>query len=265
MVQVQLKRRHLSLAHYGMQASHNTPGRGHENGDIEQGHHRFKRGVGQELILRGSRDFAHREEYDAFLRRLLLRRNAARRTRFAEEVAVMHALPTRRLEDQTRQSVRVSRNSTVLVRGNFYSVPSQLIGERVEVRIHVEHLEVWYGGREVQQMPRLRGMGKHRINYRHIIETLVRKPGAFAQYRYREDLFPRVVRTRGLLFSPAMLLPQYQTMPAENLYSLSLSSSAGEVFDASKAGKLATVTIHAKQMSTAPNIRFQEKSLSSTH
>ncbi len=181
------------LAHYRMTASHNTPGRGHENGSIEQAHHRFKRAVAQELILRGSRDFASRDEYDGFLRRLLKRRNAARRTRLAEELAVMHALPARRLEDHTRQSVKVSCNSTVLVRGNFYSVPSQLIGERVEVRLHAEHLEVRYGGREVQQMPRLRGSGKHRINYRHVIESLVRKPGAFAQYRYREDLFPRLI------------------------------------------------------------------------
>jgi len=181
------------LAHYSLQASHNTPGRGHENGDIEQAHHRFKRAVGQELLLRGSRDFASRNEYDAFLRRLLKRRNAGRRTRLSEELSQMHSLPARRLEDYTRSSVRVSRNSTVLVRGNFYSVPSQLIGEMTEVRIHVEHLEVWYGGREVQQMPRLRGSGRHRINYRHIIESLVRKPGAFANYRYREDLFPRVI------------------------------------------------------------------------
>jgi hypothetical protein len=36
----------------------------------------------------------------------------------------------------------------------------------------------------------LRGRKKHRINYRHIIDWLVRKPGAFENYRYREDLFP---------------------------------------------------------------------------
>ena len=105
----------------------------------------------------------------------------------------MRALPARRLEDHRRESVRVSHNSTVAVRGNFYSVPSQLIGERVEVRVHVEHLEVWYGGREVQRMPRLRGSGKHRINYRHVIHSLIRKPGAFARYRYRDDLFPRLI------------------------------------------------------------------------
>lgn len=213
------------LAHYSLQASHNTPGRGHENGDIEQAHHRFKRAVHQQLLLRGSHDFVSRAEYDAFLRRLLKRRNAARRARLSEELSRMHSLPARRLEDYTRTSVRVSRNSTTLVRGNFYSVPSQLIGERVEVRIHVEHLEVWYGGQEVQQMPRLRGSGRHRINYRHIIESLVRKPGAFASYRYREDLFPRVI------FRVAYdLLQEAHPTTADRLYVrlLELAATEGE-------------------------------------
>lgn len=181
------------LAHYRMSASHNTPGRAHENGSIEQAHHRFKRAVAQELILRESRDFGDRAEYDAFLRKLLTRRNAGRRAKVAAETSAMRSLPERRLEDYRREAVRVSRNSTVLVRGNFYSVPSQLIGERVEARVHVEHIEVWYGGREIEQMPRLRGSGRHRISYRHIIDSLVRKPGAFAGYRYREDLFPRTI------------------------------------------------------------------------
>lgn len=39
-------------------------------------------------------------------------------------------------------------------------------------------------------MPRLSGRGQHRIHYQHVIWSLVRKPGAFAAYRYRDDLFP---------------------------------------------------------------------------
>jgi hypothetical protein len=39
-------------------------------------------------------------------------------------------------------------------------------------------------------MPRLRGEKKHRIEYRHIIDWLVKKPGAFENYRYRDDLYP---------------------------------------------------------------------------
>jgi hypothetical protein len=51
-------------------------------------------------------------------------------------------------------------------------------------------LEVWYGGCVVEQIPRLRGQGKHFVNYRHVIDSLVRKPGAFENYKYREDMFP---------------------------------------------------------------------------
>ena len=51
-------------------------------------------------------------------------------------------------------------------------------------------MEVWYGQRKVEDLPRLRGRSKHRVDYRHIIEWLVRKPGAFENYRYQEDLFP---------------------------------------------------------------------------
>jgi hypothetical protein len=51
-------------------------------------------------------------------------------------------------------------------------------------------VEVWYGQKKVEQMPRLRGRRKHRVDYRHIIDWLVRKPGAFEHYRYRDELFP---------------------------------------------------------------------------
>lgn len=181
------------LRHYGMKASHTTPGRGHENGDVEQSHYRFKQAVDQELLLRGSRDFESRESYDEFLRRMLHRRNGLRRERLAEEVKTLRALPERRLEAFSKESLKVSRNSTINVRDNIYSVPSQLIGERVEVRIYGAHLEVWYAGELVERMERLRGESKAAINYRHVIHSLVKKPGAFAHYRYQACLFPRMI------------------------------------------------------------------------
>jgi hypothetical protein len=54
----------------------------------------------------------------------------------------------------------------------------------------MEHLEIWYAQRLIDKLPRIRGAEKHRIEYRHIIDWLLRKPGAFENYRYREDLFP---------------------------------------------------------------------------
>lgn len=181
------------LAHYQLQASHTSPGRAHENGDVEQSHYRFKRAVAQALSLRGSRDFSSREEYAEFLRELLSRRNALRRERLAAEVEVLRVLPERRLEDHSAERLKVTRNSTINVRRNIYSVPSQLIGEEVEVRVFAERLAVWYGGVCVAEMERLRGAGGQAINYRHVIHSLVRKPGAFAHYRYQQSLFPRLI------------------------------------------------------------------------
>ena len=181
------------LRHYGLAASHTNPGCGHENGDVEQSHHRFKQAVKQELLLRGSRDFASRERYEEWLRRLWQRRNHLRRERVAADVAALRALPARYLEAYTSERHRVTKASTIQVRSNFYSVPSQWIGEWVEVRVYGEQLEVWLGGKCLQRMTRLRGKGQAQINYRHLIHSLVRKPGAFAHYQYQPSLFPRQV------------------------------------------------------------------------
>jgi hypothetical protein len=178
------------LRHYGLTGQAIQADHAHENGDVEQSHRQFKRALEQALLLRGSRDFGSRAAYEDFLHRLFAQRNAGRRARLAEELPQLRPLPARRLESCKRLDVRVDTGSTLHVEGNTYSVPSRLIGERVEARLYAERLEVWYGQRLVESLPRLRGRGKHRIDYRHVIDWLVRKPGAFADYRYRSDLFP---------------------------------------------------------------------------
>ena len=94
------------------------------------------------------------------------------------------------MESAKREQVKVDSGSLIYADRNVYSVPSRLIGEQAEVRLHMDHVEVWYGQKKVEQMPRLRGRRKHRVDYRHIIDWLVRKPGAFEHYRYRNELFP---------------------------------------------------------------------------
>lgn len=178
------------LAHYGLEAQMIQTGKANENGDVEQSHHRFKRAVEQALLLRGSRDFQSREEYEQFLRDLIKQRNAGRQGRFNEEQKVLRRLPERRLEDSTREDLQVGPSSTIRLKHNTYSVDSRLIGETVNARLYAERIEVWYAQRRVDEFPRLRGEYGHRINYRHVIEWLVRKPGAFKNYRYREDMFP---------------------------------------------------------------------------
>jgi hypothetical protein len=178
------------MRHYGMAARKTNPHSPHENGDVEQRHHRLAKAVEQSLLLRGSRDFADRAEYQVFLAKLLDQLNAGRREKLAEELALLRPLPLRRVEDYKCLDVRVSRFSTIHVSHNTYSVHSRLNGEQVRVRLYADHLEVYYAQRQLESMPRLRGRGGHYIQYRHIIDQLVRKPGAFANYQYRDDLFP---------------------------------------------------------------------------
>jgi hypothetical protein len=178
------------LDHYNLKGCKTNPNSPHENGDVEQRHHRFKRAVDQALLLRNSRDFADRQDYEQFLRRLFKQLNAGRRQRFFQEQAVLHRLPKRRIDAFKKSSMTVGPSSTIRVNHNIYSVDSRLIGERIKTRLFMDRLEIWYGQKRVDTLPRLRGEGKHTINYRHIIDSLIRKPGAFENYRYRDDLFP---------------------------------------------------------------------------
>ena len=178
------------LRHYRINGQKIQAGQANENGDVEQRHYRFKEAADQALMMRGSRDFSAVAAYQLFLDKLFTRLNAGRRERYLDEVAQLRPLPEQRLDSVRRERVRVSSGSLVSVGRNLYSVHSRLIGEMVEARVHPDTVEIWYGDRKVEALPRLRGRSKHRVDYRHIIDWLVRKPGAFENYRYRSDLFP---------------------------------------------------------------------------
>jgi hypothetical protein len=178
------------MGHYGLIMEKINPREAHENGDVEQSHNRFKQAVDQALQLRGSRDFTNRAAYEGFLHQVRDQRNAGRAKHLADERGTLRALPLARLESYKRLRVRVRAGASICVDRNVYSVHSRMIGEIVDVRLYAEHVEVWYAARLIDRMPRLRGQRKSLINYRHVIDWLVRKPGAFENYRYREEMFP---------------------------------------------------------------------------
>lgn len=213
------------LRHYGLKGQKIQAGQAHENGDIEQRHHRFQRALDQALMLRGSRDFAGPEEYREFLRELFRQLNAGRQQRLREELVRLRPLPDGRLDSVKRLRVKVSPGSLIAVAGNSYSVHSRLIGEWVEARLQAGAVEVWYGGQMMEQMPRLRGQGKHRIDYRHVIDWLVRKPGAFENYRYQAELFPT---SRFRMAWDELRRQRPQRAAREYLEILSLAAGEGE-------------------------------------
>lgn len=176
--------------HYGFESSKTNPGSPHENGDVESFNNIFKKAVDQSLIIRGSRDFDTVEEYAKFLQKIIDRMNQNCHKRFAEEIEILKELPALRYDDYETRICKVSQGGTIRLLHNTYSVHSRLVGETVKVRVYADTLELWYAQRHIETLVRLRGENGHCINYRHHIDRLVRKPGAFENYCYKEDLFP---------------------------------------------------------------------------
>lgn len=180
-------------AHYGIEPRTINVGRPQENGSCESSHGHLKRRIRQHLLLRGSRDFASEEEYDLFLVRVLESANRLRTARLGEELAAMSEKVVGELADYREVMVTVGNNSTIRVRKMRYSVPSRLIGVKLLARIYENRIALLDGAREVAQLPLHRGDRGAVIDFRHVIGHLLRKPGAFAGYRWREELFPAPV------------------------------------------------------------------------
>lgn len=184
------------MAHFGMEPRTIAIGKKEQNGDIEAGHGAVKRYVDQQLMLRGSRDFATHDDYVGWLCEIFEARNRTRGKRFEEELAVMEPVTASPVPEYSELRLRVSSGSTIRVKTNTYSVPSQLKGEWVKVRVFDERIEVHYADKLRAVFERLIGKQRHRINYRHVVRSMLRKPGAFRRYRFRDDLFPTDVFRR---------------------------------------------------------------------
>jgi len=108
---------------------------------------------------------------------------------------VLRALPPRRTAEYEEVPARVSKYGVLSVRGVLYSAPSQLIGQRLSVRLYARHIEGWLGGQRVLECPRLRRTRQCQqpkaIDYRHLVGALKKKPGAFARWVLRDAALPR--------------------------------------------------------------------------
>lgn len=183
--------------HYGMRPSRNNPGESHENGSIEARHGSLKTALRQALLLRGSSDFDDRSAYEAFVEEIAQRLNARVDKRLVVERAALRPLPMRRTAEFDEVPARVSKFSVFTVKKEQYSAPSRLVGHRIVVRVYAKRIECYLGGQRVYECPRAaRRDGQQyarQIDYRHMVENLKRKPGAFARWVFRDDVFPRTI------------------------------------------------------------------------
>ena len=181
------------LEHYGLRSTLINSGESHENGIAEQTHFRLKDALDQALMLRGSRDFPTVDDYTGLVSKVVVRRNRLVQEKLEQELPHLQCLPPAPVPEYVNYRARVRKWSTIQAARRTYTVPSRLIGKEVQIRLCAEHLEVYYKGHLVERMERVRGEREARVDYRHIIGSLVRKPGAFARYRFREQMFPTMI------------------------------------------------------------------------
>ena len=177
-------------AHYGLEPRTIGIDRPNENGDVESSNGHLKRRLRQHLLLRGSRDFESETAYERFVEQVMERSNHGRRENLARELAVMKPLPPTRLSDYDEVTCRVGSASTIRVKKVGYSVPARLIGQELKAEVYEREIKLYSGRELLLSLPRVCGGRGVVLDYRHVIDHLLRKPGAFERYRYREQLFP---------------------------------------------------------------------------
>jgi hypothetical protein len=100
-----------------------------------------------------------------------------------------------RFADYEPVVARVRSTSTIEVRSVTYSVPSRLIGQQLSVHLRHDRLDLFLRSQFVETLPRLhRRAGVsgplRRIDFRHVIESLRRKPRALLRAQLQDDILP---------------------------------------------------------------------------
>jgi hypothetical protein len=169
----------------------------HENGAIEGPHRHWKHRLEQQLIQRGSRDFETETEYRQLVAQVTadLNNRASVQQQLAIERLHLHPLPVERFADYEPVVARVRSTSTIELRSITYSVPSRLIGQQLTVHLRHDRLDLFLRSQFVETLPRLhRRAGAsgplRRIDFRHVIDSLRRKPRALLRAQLQADILP---------------------------------------------------------------------------
>lgn len=185
---------HALCQHYQMKPSRNNRGKGHENGSVESAHGHIKRRIEQALLLRGNHDFASVDEYQSFIDDVVSSHNQRNAKALSIEKPTLQPLPDVKTMDYTQVQAVVTSSSTIDVRRVTYTVPSQLQGQTLQIRLYDDRLECFCGCKPVITLARVYPKGKtlraRSVDYRHVVHSLVKKPQAFRYSQLRDDLLP---------------------------------------------------------------------------
>jgi hypothetical protein len=172
-------------SHYGFDAFYCLPGieGAHEKGGVEQEGGRFRRThlvpvpEVDTLVELNERIAAIDAAEDG---RQLLGSPATIGFNFAVEAELLNPLPADDFDCGITLTPTVRRDSRIVVRQTYYSVPARFIGRQVRVSLRANELVVFDRHRVVARHPRVTRRYHYRDDLDHYLEILLTKPGALA-------------------------------------------------------------------------------------
>lgn len=178
-------------SHYEFKQDFCNPAKGNEKGNVEANNKHLKRKIKSQISLY-KLSFVSLESFNEFLFELCVDHNRKCEDKMSQED--LSPLPATQFKSFRSEVVSVSKYSTFTVSsyGHLYSVPSQYIGLSLEARIYPEKIEVFHESKKVTTHKRVFGVrGLTSIKVEHIINGLIKKPGAMKDWKHREVLFER--------------------------------------------------------------------------
>ena len=196
-------------AHYLIDADFCNVAAGWEKGRVEKDVQDNRRGLWQDALLECFASFA---ELNAWLaHRCITAWHAARHPDFpgmtiaeahAHELPHLMPMPSP-FDGYVEISARVSSTCLISVKRNRYSVPCELAGQRVSVRLYPERIVVCADQQSVAVHARSLDRDQIVYDWRHYIPLLERKPGALRNGAPFAELPPPLAQLRRVLLRHA--------------------------------------------------------------
>lgn len=181
---LQSERFSLLRSTYLFEAVFCTPGKrgSHEKGGVESGVGRYRR---NHLVPVPS--FSDIDELNSFNHRCCLKddlrtvlgKEKPIHVLWEDEKSIILPLPKHDYDTDEVYSLSVNHKSYITVNTNQYSVPVELVGCTLEVRVSSENIKIRYQGKEVANHYRLHASKQVRAELKHYLSLFLKKPGAF--------------------------------------------------------------------------------------
>ena len=176
--------------YYGTLWSAINPGHPNENGGAETANKTVKGLLRDRLTTDTDPEFPSEEALVALLREVIDERNAGVQPDLDEERRHLGRLPQQRLEPYEQFERTVSKEGLIKYADREYSVPPELHRTKAKIHRYTDHLVIYNNNGEPVWRWSLAVDTAGRVDFRHVIHWLRRKPGTFKSYFHKDQLFP---------------------------------------------------------------------------